>query len=566
MEERLRPRFKPFALIANTVRVKEIAVVLVKRGFAEVLDTAGFPRAWITSFSEDESNNASVYERIRLMLEDLGPTFVKFGQILSSRPDLLPEPLIQEFRRLRKQVREVPFSEIRPRLEVELGSKIEVIFSEFEPNAVACGSIGQVYRARLRETGDPVAVKVRRPGIRQAIRSDIEILGWMARRLHSTVPELRPFDLPDIVAATGEGIMEELDFSIEAANAAIFNHLNPFPHEVFAPHVYEHFSTSGLTVSEWIDGTYPDDPSIEAEEGKRLARAGGRSVFHQIVISGFFHADPHSGNLIITADGRGCLIDWGLAGQLTRQMRYALADLFQAISTGDSEKVARVAIRLGSRKQRVDRNLLEKQVATIMRHYGARLDRGERLGRIVLDLIYVFGSNGIRLARDFSLLAKAVIATEEVGHTLDPDFDIRAVAEPFLNKLARERMSPSTLLRSAGYDIADNFRTIVDLPGDFQRVLRRIEDGDATVNLRHEGLEETADEFASGVNRLVLAVITGALIIGSSFITASTVDSQTTFAELFRLPAGFGTVGYLLGAFFGVWTVVDILRHGGHRK
>lgn len=540
-------------------------MVLVRRGFGEFVELVGLPQSWFKSLASDVSHETTLWQRIRLTLEDLGPTFVKFGQVLATRPDLLPEPLVLELKGLRNQARPVPFEQLRPVLEAELGRPLEDVFSTFDTVPSASGSIGQVHRAHLRDNRQMVAVKIQRPGIRQAIRSDIEIIGWLARRLNEKITEFTPYDLPGIVEATGEGMMHELDFTIEANNAALFNHLNPFPKEVFAPQVFEAFTTERLTVTAWVDGLTPGDATIPASTARRVAAAGGRSVFHQIMLAGFFHADPHTGNLLVTPDGRACFLDWGMTGQLTREMRYFLADLFSAIAASDAEKVVRIADIMAQSKRRIDRTKLEKEVNFVLRRYGSRFEVGEEMGRVMIDLLYVFGSNGITLARDYSLLAKAILSIEEVAHCLDPAFDVRALAKPFLKKLAEERWSPANLARQSWWNLLNNFRRLRELPQDVQRFLRHLEDGEIRVNLRHEGLVEAGQELTSGVDRLVLAVITAALIIGSSFIMASTVDDQTSTAELFRLPTAFGTIGYLLSALFGVWTVINILRHGRQR-
>lgn len=540
--------------------------MLFRRGFTDVLDAIGVSRSWVTPLTAESRENLSVWERLRLTLEDLGPTYVKFGQVISARPDLLPEPLVREFRKLRTEVRPVPYELIEPVLLAELGAPLTSLFSEFNQTPVASGSIGQVYQARLRENNQWVAVKVQRPGIRKAIRADIEILGWMARRLSEALPELASYDAPGIVAALGEGIMQELDFSVEACNATLFNHLNPYEDKVFAPYVYEAYTTERLTICEWINGRHPGDPAIAAPLRKELAIAGGRSMFHQIVVSGFFHADPHSGNFMVTTDGRGCLLDWGLAGQLTREMRYNLADLFSAVASNDPEKVARVATRMAETKTRIDTNRLEKSISLIMRRYALKIEEGEDLGEIVIDLIYVFGGHGIQLASDYALLAKAVVATEEVGKSLNPEFDIRSVATPYLKRLNYERWNPRNLAKTFLWSTVNNLARLRELPQDIQRFLRHLEDGEIKINMRHEGIDEAAEEFSSGVNRLTLSMITAALLVGSSIIMASTVDKDTSLSELFRLPAAIGTVGFLLSALFGVWTVVDIVRHGRHRQ
>ncbi|MEM9226969.1 MAG: AarF/UbiB family protein, partial [Verrucomicrobiota bacterium] len=315
-------------------------------------------------------------------------------------------------------------------------------------------------------------------------------------------------------------------------------------------------------VTEWIDGVAPGDPSISPEQGRRLAKIGGNSVFHQIVISGFFHADPHGGNILITKDGRVCFIDWGLAGQLTRQMRYFLADLFGAIASSDPEKVVRVVNVMAVGKKRIDETKLEKDTGFILRKYRDKFGKNEPIGEIVLELLYVFGQNGLTLARDYSLLAKAIVSIEEVGLTLDPKFDIRDVARPYLKQLNLERWNPSNIFKQSWWNLKSHVARLRELPGDIQRFFRNLEDGDLQIKLRHEGLEGLIAAFDSGVNRLAFALIIAALLIGSSFIISGAIQSEKEAGLLVHT----ASLGFLGAAVLGVWLLIDIIRHGRHKR
>ncbi|MGE9292456.1 MAG: ABC1 kinase family protein [Puniceicoccales bacterium] len=553
----------PLDLFSNAVRAKEIVTVLVRHGFGDLLEQLGMPRGWVKRLIPEDAQHLNLWQRIRVVLEDLGPTFVKFGQILSTRPDVLPEPLIAELKLLRSKVKAVPFEQIRPILLTELKEPIETHFSSFDEKPVACGSIGQVYRATLKNGGDPVAVKVQRPNLKKPIKADIEIIGWLARLLHEKVEELRPYDLPDIVSETGKGMMQELDFTIECRNAQFFTALNPDEEHVFAPRVYDEYTTEKLSVCEWVVGVSPGDPSITPEEGKELARIGGQSIFQQIVISGFFHADPHGGNILITEDRRICFIDWGLAGQLTRPMRYFLADLFAAIASSDPEKVVRVINVMAVGKDRLDETKLEKEISFVLRKYQNKFGKSEPVGEIVLELLYVFGVNGVTLARDYSLLAKAIVSIEESGLDLDPNFDIRIIARPYLKKLAYERWNPLNLLKQNWWGLQGHFARLRELPGEIQRFFRKLEDGDIYIKLKHEGFEPLLNSFDSGVNRLSFSMIIAALLIGSSYIISGTIQAGTVSG---RYLIHIATVGFIGAGVLGAWLLFDIIRHGRHKK
>lgn len=555
---------KSLELFSNAVRAKEIITLLVKHGFGDLLKGLHLPRGWIERMIPSEDRGATIWERLRVLLEELGPTFVKFGQVLSTRPDVLPQPMIDELKKLRSQVKPVPYEEMEPAIEADLGGPVGEFFDEFDTTPVACGSVGQVYRAKMKITGEPVAIKVQRPNIRKAIVSDLEIIGWLVRQLHERIDELRPYDLPSVVESSGKGILEELDFTIEARNAMVFNEKNPYE-KIFAPKVYDQFTGPRLMVWEWVEGVSPADVTLSPEMGREVAELGARSVFHQILVSGFFHADPHGGNILLTADGRLCFIDWGLAGQLTSTMRYFLADLFAGIADNNPEKIVRVVMSAVGAKQRVDRQQLEQQVTVVLGRYLAQPERDQSMGRIMLELLFIFGSNGVFLARDFSLLSKAILSIEEIARHLDPDFDLKRAGMPFMRKLLRERWNPLNIGRRSLWSAQSYFGFLRNLPMEIQRFLRHLEDGEIKIRMEHVGLTELSNSWNSGVNRLTLAIITAALLLSSSIIISTTVGDDPDIFDLYRMPTLIGTFGFKVSAIFGLWLMWDVVRHGKHR-
>jgi len=545
----------PIRFSANAARLTKIITVLGRNGFLEFLEQIEVPQSWISRLVPARTERLNVWQRIRVTAEELGPVFVKFAQIVSTRADVLPEPLIEELKRLRDQVKPAPWEQMRPVLERELKGPVEEVFAEFNQTPVAAGSIAQVYCARLR-SGEAVAIKAQRPGLRKEIKADLEILHWFAVKMQQHLPELRAYDLPSVVHEAGDSMLHELDFTIEARNTAYFNTTNPEPTEVFSPKVFEHLSTKRVLVLEWIDGITPGAAPLPPGLGAKLAQAGGRSVFHQIMLGGFFHADPHTGNLFVTADGRLCIIDWGMAGQLTRNMRYFLADLFAGIAEQNPEKVVQVVLANATTKRRVDRSRLEKEISIMLRKYPRFDAESGAFGHIMLELLYIFGSNGIRLARDYTLLAKAVLSFEEAGRTLDPAFDIRSCAEPFLKKLGLERWHPQTVASLFYWDWRVAIRNAREIPGTVVRLLRNLEEGEASINFVHRGLDGLRESFEHGVNRLVMAIIIAATLLSSSLIISRA--SEDTSSLLYWLGEG----GFVLSMVLGFWLLYEIIRHG----
>ena len=481
--------FKPFDLLANTVRVKEIVVVLVRHGFAEVIEQIGTPDAWWRRFVPSAREHRSTYERIRLAAEELGPTFVKFCQLLSMRPDLVPQALVIELQQLQDAVQPLPFDKMREVIEEELECELADVFSEFDETPVASASLAQVYFARLKAGNREVAVKVQRPDLQKTVEADLDLIAFFAARFHHSVARLQPYDLPGIVEEIRAGLIQELDFRHEARNQQFFNAQNPTPDKVYAPEVIGDLTTRRMLVMERIDGRRVEQAALTPEQGRALANAGATSLLHQIMIAGFFHADPHAGNVFVTADGRLCLLDWGLAGHLTRRLRYTLADIFFAAAAHDAEQIVQTGISLAGPRAKPDFRTMEKEVTIALRENLNFATGDEQIGRLIIRLIEIFGRNGISVSRDYALMAKAVLSIEEVGRTLDPTFDLRKYARPVLREFHHERWSPRALLGKTRALFASVVGRLGDLPAELDRLLRRLEQDDLTVNFQHRGLE-----------------------------------------------------------------------------
>ena len=549
---------KPLSLIRDAVRARQILTVLVRYGFSNLLEQVNAPTGWITKVVRREEAPYDLWQRIRMVCEDLGPTAVKMGQILSTQPDIIPAPLVEEFKKLQSHVNPFPFEKIRKVLEQELKGEIDDYFDIIIDKPIGSGSIAQVHKARLKESGEWVALKIQRPGIEKALKTDLEILHWLAREIHERISDMHPYDLPGVVQTLRKSLLRETDFTIEANNSKIFANSNPYEDVVFSPEVIDEFTSERLLVTEYIEGTRADKVThLSEEERISLAHHGGISIFHQIIIKGFFHADPHPGNIIVTPDKRICLIDWGMTGQLTRHMRYHLADMLTALKGKDAERITRVALAMSHNQKKVDSQQVEMEINQIIHKYPS-LDVG-KIGRVMLDLINILGQNGIQLSRDYTLLAKSILSIEQTGHALDNEFDIGKVAKPFLEQLTMERINPIGRWKELLWNLHNGIFKLNALPGDISRLIRRIENEEVSVNLHHTGLNRLMDTINSSSNRLTLAIIIGALIIGSSMIITTGV------APLILGYPALGIIGYLMSFFLGVWIVFDILRHGRHK-
>ncbi len=548
---------KPLTLLRDAGRAREILAILMRYGFGNLLEQMGVPKPLVRAVTSREVAAMNTWQRLRHAMEDLGPTFIKLGQVLSTRPDRVPQALVVELGNLRDQVRPEKTADIVAVLEAELGGKREDYFSSFAETPVGSGSIAQVHKATLRSTGELVAVKIQRPGIERAILADLDILAWMAKETHERVEALRPYNLPEIVEALRESLRLELDFGNEARNAALFSLRNPHGPRVFAPKVHEDYTSRRLLVTEHVAGSPPDRVELPPEARRELARLGADSIFDQIIRSGFFHADPHPGNIIVTAEGRICFLDWGIAGQLTRRMRYRLAELLDAVVHLDAERVSRVALTMNETGRRPDEEQLEMQVTQVFNRYGDF--RLSQIGHMIVDLIYALGQCGVRIPRAYTMLARAVISIETTGRQLDPDFDIGAAARPFILDLARERSRPRNMARNLMRNLSGSLQKINELPADLQRIVRRLERDDLGINLHHRDLEPFGNDVQKSANRLSLAIILAATIIGSSIVITTGIKPL-----IWGYPA-IGLVGFSFSGLLGMWVALDILRHGRHR-
>lgn len=542
---------KPLTFLSNAARAKDIFAVLAKHGFANLLTQLDPQEGLWKRIIPQPAERRTLWERVRLALEELGPTFVKAGQLMSMRPDALPHALIFELRKLQNNVRPLPFDQMRPVLFEELPIAPSVAFASFNENPIASASLAQVYFATLPD-GREVAVKIQRPDLLKTVQADLDLLSWFAAQLHHRIEGLKPYDLPSVVAEVKENLLRELDFRNEARNQRYFNALNPHPDRVYAPEVIEELSGEYVLVMERISGATVSEARLAPAEAKRIAANGAASLIHQVLIAGFFHADPHAGNVLVTPDGRLCFLDWGMAGNLTRRLRLGLADLFIAAVQQDAERIVQIAADLGSPGGRADLRGMERDVTLALREDFNSAIGHVQLGRAMLKLLFIFGQNGINITRDYSLMAKAVLSIEEVARTLDPDFDLRHEAKPILTELQKDRTGPRAILRESRTMLRSLLTGARELPAEIFRIIRRIEHDDLTIKFQHQGLEDLDDALKTSANRIALGFISGCLFIGSSLIVAAKGGVNTHLS----------IIGYIIALLLATYVAYGIYQEG----
>lgn len=542
---------KPLTFLSNAARAKDIFAVLAKHGFANLLTQLDPQEGLWKRIIPQPAERRTLWERVRLALEELGPTFVKAGQLMSMRPDALPHALIFELRKLQNNVRPLPFTEMRPVLFEELPVAPSIAFATFNENPIASASLAQVYFATLPD-GREVAVKIQRPDLLKTVQADLDLLSWFAAQLHQRIEGLQPYNLPSVVDEVKENILRELDFRNEARNQRYFNALNPNPDRVYAPEVIEELSGEYILVMERITGVTVSEARLAPAEAKRIAANGAASLIHQVLIAGFFHADPHAGNVLVTPDGRLCFLDWGMAGNLTRRLRLGLADLFMAAVHQDAERIVQIAADLGSPGGRADLRGMERDVTLTLREDFNSAIGHVQLGRAMLKLLFIFGQNGINITRDYSLMAKAVLSIEEVARTLDPDFDLRHEAKPILTELQKDRTGPRAIIRESRSVLRSLLTGARELPTEIFRIIRRIEHDDLTIKFQHQGLEDLDDALKTSANRIALGFISGCLFIGSSLIVAAKGGVNTHLSA----------IGYIIAILLAAYVAYGIYQEG----
>lgn len=537
-------------------RFKDIAVILIKYGFDDLVDRLDISGIGLIQKIHRADHELGTFERIRCALEDLGPTFVKFGQIMSLRPDLLPPPLIDELSKLQDEVASVEFSQIKEAIENWTGQALEEIFSIFDAEPLAAASISQVHRGVFKTDGRIASIKVQRPGIRSKMEKDLDILAAVAGQLHERVDYLKSYDLPNLVRVIRRILLRELDFKREARNMKIARAYAGENSEIAIPEVYEAYCTPHLLAMEYVQGTNVKDFKTETlNNPEALAKQGLRAAIKQIFEDGFFHADPHPGNLLITKDERICLIDWGMTGRISERDRYELIDLMKSIVHKDSEAMVHALLRISSAGTAVDHRSLERELLDILDSYYAVPIKDMNMGQLLMAVTELLRTHRLRLPPDLVIMIKALVSAEGTARFIYPDLNIVLEAKEQISRLAVKRFKPEALWRNFRFALSHFFSLQQALPKRLEMILNKAAKGELILGFRHENLGGLRNTLGNITNRLSFAIITAAMIIGSSMIITTGIGPF-----LFGFPA-LGVIGYIISGLLGLWLIFNIIRH-----
>ena len=509
-------------------RLRQIATIAARYGFADLLDRAGVFRLLGKRDPVEpapDTRAASAARRFRKMLEELGPTFVKLGQILSTRPDLLPAEFIAELRLLQDSVAPIPLEAVRAQIAAGLGQSPEEAFASIEPVPLAAASIAQVHRARTR-TGEAVVVKVQRPGIASQIASDLQVLHALARLLEAVVEETGIYSPVGIVEEFDRAIHEELDFVHEADNVRAFQATHADRAAIRIPAVHEALSSPMVLTMEYLEGVRLLEADLDPERRAALARTVVDVSFRQLFVDGLFHGDPHPGNFLLLPGDVIALLDFGLVGRLTRQMREQLVLLCVAVALKDADSVARLLYRLGGPEGRASLTAFRSDVDGLLNRHLPRTLGEVDARNLLIELLDLAVKYRVRVPREYALLSRSSIAVEGILRQLSPDLDILAVALPYAKELLAGR-----------YDVGE-------LQGGLMRAL-----------LRFQGL---ATDLPVQLSQILLDLETGRFSVHVHSPELAKVNTNLRAAAVIAF-LGFCACGFIVGAFISFaqvpWTV-----------
>jgi len=542
-------------------RYGEIVSVLVKYGFGDLISRLNIERyvsagkRFFRVGQQKKLSRISRWDRIRMALEELGPTFIKLGQFASNRPDVLPSELIDSLEKLQDSVAPFPSHDAYQIIKDELGASVKVLFEHFEELPFASASMAQVYLAMLKD-GQKVAVKVQRPKIREIIRADLEIMYHLAFLIEKHIQGMEQLNLRQLVNEFSSAINKELDFNAEALHAEQFARNFNGDHRIYIPQVFLHLTGRRVITTEFIDGIKISNVNELIKAGidpKEIASSGASVVLKQIFEFGFFHADPHAGNLLVKRDKSICFLDLGMTGILSPTSRERLSSIILGIATRDPQRIVKTLYDMSS--ERVERKEeLEYEISELIQEYASRSLRMINIGEVLNKLSRLLVVYRLKMIPGFYLLVKAMATMEGIGYKLDPDFSMIEHVEPFVKKMVTDQFSFKHMAKDGVDTLQDFFFLMRDLPSEARDILQLVKAGRVRIEFEHKGLEPVLRKFSQTVNRLVFGVVLASLVIRSSVVILSNIPPK-----LYGVPL-VGIAGFLTAAFMGFGLLISIIH------
>jgi ubiquinone biosynthesis protein len=546
-------------------RYRTILGVLIKYGFGHFVEQLNIDYYLelgkrIVTFNKmpKELERLSQPQRLRMAMEELGPTFIKLGQLLSTRPDVLGKEYIHEFSKLQDEVPAVSLEEINAQIQRELGYPGEELFAEFSKEPIAAASIAQVHRGKLK-SGEEVVFKVRRPGIVKTVETDIDVLMGLAYLIEQHIPTVALYDPIGLVKEFRRNIMREINFTREGRTVDRFAANFIDSTTVYIPKIFWDYSGEIVLTMEYVPGIKISDLENLRAQGydlKEIANRGADAFLKQVLDYGLFHADPHPGNVFILPDQVICMLDYGMVGRLGQDLKDQLIDLLQALLDRDVDSIISQLLYSGELTDNADLKNLRRDLHDFIEDYYDIVLQDIKVGKLLTEFIDILTHHRIHFPADFMMLAKALLIMEGVGRQLNPDFNMITHMRPYINKLVLERYSPKKIASQAGRITQAYTSLAKSLPHDIKEFLNRLNRNQFKIDLEHRGLEKLVTDLDRSSNRVSFAVVIGSLIVGSSLVMQ--IDKGPMF---FGFPV-LGLLGYLIAGLLGLWLAIGILRSG----
>jgi ubiquinone biosynthesis protein len=545
-------------------RYRQILTILFKYGFGDLVERLKIDQyievglQMVSRKRRERVEKLTRAERVRMAFEELGPTYIKFGQVLSTRPDLIPMDFIEELSKLQDEVPPSPFHAIAAIIKAELGSSHEELFEFFEATPLASASIGQVHKARIAD-GEAVAVKVQRPGIRKIIEVDLEIMLHLATLMERHIEELsiqRPVRIVEEFARTLE---REIDYTLEATHMERFARNFLDDPTIYIPKVFRDTTTERVLTSELVDGIKVSELNRLKAAGldrKLICARGASLVLRQVFDHGFFHADPHPGNIFILPNNVVCLLDFGMVGTVDRQTREDFVDLIDTVVHQDEMRATQVLLKLTEYEQEPDLRLLEREFADFIGQHLYKPLKDIEIGKLLHQILDLASRHCLMIPPDLFLMMKALGTIEGIGLMLDPDFDMIALTAPFIEQVKLARYNPQRISEDIFRTAGDLLHFIQKFPRDMLEIARLVRQQKLSLKFEHQSLETMLGTYDQISNRISFSIIIAALIVGSALIVISKTPPFMYGISLI------GIIGFLAAALMGIWLLVAILRKG----
>ncbi|MFN8322394.1 MAG: AarF/ABC1/UbiB kinase family protein [Chitinophagales bacterium] len=542
-------------------RYREIVGILIKYGFQDMLNDAGVSvrakvvEAFLSPDTIENIHSHTKWERVRMAVEELGTTYIKLAQILSNRPDVIPLELVAEFEKLQTKVPPFSSEQARQIIEEEIGANIEDVFAQFGDEPFASASIAQVHKAKLKD-GSAVVLKVRRPDIIEKIELDIIIMKYIARQMEER-NIMKLLDPVGIVRAFDKAIHKEVDLTHEGYNLARFASNFEKSELVYVPKYYPQYTTRKLLTMEFIDGVHPYDvKGLEkiGANGHELAKNGMFALFQQIFEHGFFHADPHPGNLFAMPGNKVCFIDFGMMGTVLKHDIEFFADIVYGVTAKDSARLIWGLQNIAVSQQFEGNKSFEYEVEDLINDYHALPAEQVSMSELFNRLLDLVNKYSIKMPPDYFLLSKCFVTIEGVGHRLDPSLNIIKELTPHINKTLADEFNPINLLKRAFGSARDTFSLIETLPHDIREIIGKVKKGEMKVSIQHEGLDDVTRKIDLASNRIAGGFIIGCILMASAILIA------VNFPPLYKHISIPGGLGFVLSNILGIRMLFTIFK------